>query len=110
MKIKEVIAILDELAPLSYTEEFDNTGLLVGDYETKVSGILVALDTLESVVDEAIAEGCNLIVGFHPIIFSGLKNLTGKNYVERVVIKAIKNNIAILFVINFYYIGEINYS
>ena len=78
MKIKEVIAILNELAPLSYTEEFDNTGLLVGDYETKVSGILVALDTLESVVDEAIAEGCNLIVGFHPIIFSGLKNLTGK--------------------------------
>lgn len=95
MKIKEVIAILDELAPLSYSEEFDNTGLLVGDYETNVSGILVTLDTLESVVDEAIAKGCNLIVSFHPIIFSGLKKLTGKNYVERVVIKAIKNNIAI---------------
>ena len=95
MKIKEVIATLDELAPLSYSEEFDNTGLLVGDYETKVSGILVTLYTLESVVDEAIAKGCNLIVSFHPIIFSGLKKLTGKNYVERVVIKAIKNNIAI---------------
>ena len=95
MKIKEVIAILDELAPLSYAEEFDNTGLIVGDYETDISGILVTLDSLENVVDEAITKGCNLIVSFHPIIFSGLKKLTGQNYVEKVVIKAIKNNVAI---------------
>ncbi len=95
MKIKEVISILEELAPLSYSEEFDNTGLLVGNKNTTVSGILVTLDTLESVVDEAISNNCNLIVSFHPIIFSGLKKLTGRNYVERVVIKAIKNNIAI---------------
>ena len=95
MKINEVISLLEELSPLSYSEDFDNTGLLLGDLNTEVSGILVTLDTLESVVDEAINNDCNLIVSFHPIIFSGLKKLTGKNYVERVVIKAIKNNIAI---------------
>ncbi len=95
MKIKEVIHLLEDLAPLTYSEDFDNTGLLVGNYKTEVSGILVTLDTLEDVVDEAIATNCNLIVSFHPIIFSGLKKLTGKNYVERVVIKAIQNNIAI---------------
>jgi dinuclear metal center YbgI/SA1388 family protein len=95
MKINEVISILEELSPLSYSEDFDNTGLLVGDYNTEVKGILVTLDTLESIVDEAVKNGCNLIVSFHPIIFSGLKKLTGKNYIERVVMKAIKNNIAI---------------
>ncbi len=95
MKIKEVIILLEELAPISYTEDFDNTGLLVGDKNNTVSGVLVTLDTLESVVDEAITNNCNLIISFHPIIFSGLKKLTGRNYVERTVIKAIKNNIAI---------------
>ncbi len=95
MKVKEVIALLEELAPLSYSEGFDNTGLLVGDAKASVSGILVTLDTLENVVDEAIKKNCNLIVSFHPIIFSGLKKITGKTYVERVVQKAIKHDIAI---------------
>ncbi len=95
MKVKEVIALLEELAPLSYSEDFDNTGLLIGDAEASVSGILVTLDTLENVVDEAIEKSCNLIVSFHPIIFSGLKKITGKTYVERVVQKAIKHDIAI---------------
>ncbi|WP_026450586.1 Nif3-like dinuclear metal center hexameric protein [Aequorivita capsosiphonis] len=95
MKVKDVIALLEELSPLSYSEGFDNTGLLVGDENTKVSGILVTLDTLEQVVDEAIENNCNLIVSFHPIIFSGLKKITGKTYVERVVQKAIKHDIAI---------------
>lgn len=95
MKVKEVISLLEKLAPLSYSEGFDNTGLLVGDATAKVSGILVTLDTLENVVDEAIENNCNLIVSFHPIIFSGLKKFTGKTYVERVVQKAIKNDIAI---------------
>ncbi len=95
MKIKEVIALLEELSPLSYSEDFDNTGLLVGDENAAVSGILVTLDTLEAVVDEAIEKNCNLIVSFHPIIFSGLKKITGKTYVERVVQKAIKHDIAI---------------
>ncbi len=95
MIVKEIISILEELAPLAYAEDFDNVGLLVGNNEQKVTGILVTLDTLEHVVDEAIANQCNLIVSFHPIIFGGLKKLTGKTYVERVVIKAIQNNIAI---------------
>ena len=96
MKIKEVITLLDEFAPLAYAEDFDNTGLLVGDQEASVTGILVTLDTLESVVDEAIGKKCNLIVSFHPILFKGLKKLTGASYVERVVQKAIKNDIHIL--------------
>ncbi len=95
MKVKEVIQILDDFAPLSYAEGFDNTGLLVGDTNASVSGILVTLDTLEEVVDEAIENNCNLIVSFHPIVFSGLKKITGKTYVERVVQKAIKNDINI---------------
>jgi dinuclear metal center YbgI/SA1388 family protein len=95
MKVKEVISLLEELAPLSYAEGFDNTGLLVGDANATISGVLVTLDTLENVVDEAIEKNCNLIVSFHPIIFSGLKKITGKTYVERVVQKAIKNDIAI---------------
>lgn len=95
MKVKEVIAMLEELAPLAYSEDFDNTGLLVGDANANVSAILVTLDTLESVVDEAIEKNCNLIVSFHPIIFSGLKKITGKTYVERVVQKAIKHDIAL---------------
>ncbi len=95
MIVQEVIDHLHDLAPLAYAEDFDNVGLLVGDKNKSVSGILVTLDTLEAVVDEAIENNCNLIVSFHPIIFSGLKKLTGKTYVERVVIKAIKHNIAI---------------
>ncbi len=95
MIVKEVTTVLEELAPLAYAEEFDNVGLLVGSYTQEVSGILVTLDTLENVVDEAIANNCNLIVSFHPIIFSGLKRIIGSSYVERVVIKAIQNNIAI---------------
>jgi len=95
MTVKEVTNYIEELAPLSDAEDFDNVGLLVGDYNTEVTGVLVTLDTLEEVLDEAIENKCNLIVSFHPIIFSGLKKLNGNNYVERVVIKAIQNNIAI---------------
>lgn len=95
MLIKDVINSLEELAPLQYSEGFDNTGLLVGNSENEVSGILVTLDTLDTVVEEAIENNCNLIVSFHPIIFSGLKKLTNQTYVERSVIKAIKNDIAI---------------
>jgi len=95
MTIRNVTNYLEELAPLNYAEDFDNVGLLVGDYSEKVTGVLVTLDTLEEIVDEAIAKKCNLIVSFHPIIFSGLKKLNGKNYVEKTVLKAIKNNIAI---------------
>ena len=96
MTVQDVINQLQELAPLNYAEDFDNVGLLVGDKNQNVSGILVTLDTLETVVDEAIENNCNLIVSFHPIIFKGLKKITGKTYVERVVIKAINHNVAII--------------
>ena len=95
MKIKEILTILEEMAPLAYAEDFDNVGLLVGNQNDEATGILVCHDALESVIDEAIAKKCNLVVCFHPILFSGLKKITGKNYVERAVLKAIKNDIAI---------------
>ncbi|MDU8885294.1 Nif3-like dinuclear metal center hexameric protein [Yeosuana sp. MJ-SS3] len=95
MIVQDIINHLEELAPLAYAEDFDNVGLLVGNKESKITGILVTLDTTEAVVDEAIETNCNLIVSFHPIIFKGLKTITGKSYVERTVIKAIKNDVAI---------------
>ena len=94
-KIKEIISVLEEMAPLAYAEDFDNVGLLVGDQDVEATGVLVCHDALENIIDEAIAKNCNLVVCFHPILFSGLKKITGKNYVERAVIKAIKNDIAI---------------
>lgn len=95
MKIKEILSALEEMAPLAYAEDFDNVGLLVGDQESEATGVLVCHDALENIIDEAIAKKCNLVVCFHPILFSGLKKITGKNYVERAVIKAIKNDVAI---------------
>ncbi|WP_417365424.1 Nif3-like dinuclear metal center hexameric protein [Flavobacterium beibuense] len=95
MKIKDILAVLEQMAPLAYAEDFDNVGLLTGNSNNEVTGVLVCHDALENVVDEAIAKNCNLIVCFHPILFSGLKKITGKNYVERSLIKAIKNDIAI---------------
>jgi dinuclear metal center YbgI/SA1388 family protein len=95
MIVQDVINHLEELSPLAYAEDFDNVGLLVGNKNNTVNGVLVTLDTLEAVVDEAIEKKCNLIVSFHPIIFKGLKKLTGNSYVERVVMKAIKHDISI---------------
>ncbi|MFN8310547.1 MAG: Nif3-like dinuclear metal center hexameric protein [Chitinophagales bacterium] len=95
MKIKEIAAFLESIAPLSFQESYDNCGLLVGNEENQVRKALITLDCTEAVVEEAIRENCDLIIAHHPIIFSGLKKLNGKNYVERTVISAIKNNIAI---------------
>ncbi len=95
MKLSEIAAVLEEMSPLAYAEDYDNVGLLVGNPQADIQGILVCHDALESVIDEAIAKDCNMIVCFHPILFSGIKKITGKNYVERSVIKAIKNDIAI---------------
>jgi dinuclear metal center YbgI/SA1388 family protein len=94
-KIKDIASELEKWAPLAYQEDYDNAGLLVGDAANEVSGVLLTLDITEEVIDEAIEKGCNLIVAHHPIIFKGLKKLTGRNYVERVVIKAIKNDVAL---------------
>ncbi len=95
MKISRIIQHLETLAPLAYQESYDNAGLIVGDANAELSNILCTLDCTEDVVNEAINKGCNLIVAHHPIVFSGLKKLIGKNYVQKTVISAIKNDIAI---------------
>ncbi len=93
--ISQITSYLESIAPLHFQESYDNSGLLVGNPNTEITGILVSLDTLESVVEEAKEKNCNLIVAHHPIIFKGLKSLTGKNYIERTIIKAIKEGIGI---------------
>jgi dinuclear metal center YbgI/SA1388 family protein len=95
MKTKELLDWLEKLAPLSYQESYDNSGLLVGDPSQELTGALICLDSTEAVIEEAIRRKCNLVIAHHPIIFSGLKKLNGKNYIERTVIKAIQNNISI---------------
>ena len=95
MKIKEITNYLESVAPLHYQESYDNAGLLVGDANREIDAALITLDCTEEVVEEAIENNCNLIIAHHPIIFSGLKKITGQNYVERTIIKAIKNDIAI---------------
>ena len=95
MKISEVINKLEEFAPLSLQESYDNAGLLVGNGDAGVSKILISLDVTEEVIEEAIKKGCNLIVSHHPVIFKGLKRITGGSYVERIVAAAIKNDIAL---------------
>ncbi len=94
-QIRHLAAHIEALAPLAYQESYDNVGLLVGDPDATVNGVLVTLDITEAIVDEAIDKGCNVIVAHHPIVFKGLKKLTGKTYVERTVIKAIKQNVAL---------------
>ncbi|MFM6975833.1 MAG: Nif3-like dinuclear metal center hexameric protein, partial [Sphingobacteriaceae bacterium] len=95
MKLKEITRFLEEIAPLAYQEDYDNSGLLVGDPNADITAALISLDCTETVLDEAIRKGCNLIVSHHPIVFKGLKKFNGKNYVERVVMKAIKHDIAL---------------
>lgn len=95
MKLAEITDYLETLAPLNYQEDYDNAGLIVGHPNDEVHAALVSLDCTEQIVDEAIARNCNLIIAHHPIVFKGLKKLNGKNYVERTVLKAIKNNIAL---------------
>ena len=95
MKIQDITRCLENFAPLSLQESYDNCGLILGNHQQEVTKALLCLDSTEAVVDEAIATGCNLIIAHHPIVFSGLKKLNGKNYIERTVIKAIKNDIAI---------------
>lgn len=95
MKIKEFIQSLETIAPAELQEDYDNSGLLTGNPDWECTGVICTLDTLEPVVEEAIEKRANLIVSHHPILFKGLKNLTGKNYVERTLIKAIKNDIAL---------------
>jgi dinuclear metal center YbgI/SA1388 family protein len=95
MQIKDLTQYLEKLAPTAYQESYDNAGLIVGNPNDEIRGVLVTLDSTEEVIEEAIQKGCNLVIAHHPIVFKGLKRLTGKNYVERTIIKAIKNDVAI---------------
>ena len=95
VKIKDIANALEMFAPLPLQEGFDNSGLQIGLTEAEVTGVLLCLDVTEEVIDEAVASGCNLIVSHHPLIFSPMKRITGANYVERCVLKALANGIAI---------------
>jgi len=95
MTIAAIIAHLESLAPVALQESYDNAGLITGSMETLCTGALVCLDATEEVIQEAISKKCNLVIAHHPVVFRGLKKINGKNYVERVVIAAIKNDIAV---------------
>ncbi|PSL33056.1 Nif3-like dinuclear metal center hexameric protein [Chitinophaga ginsengisoli] len=95
MKIRDITNAIAAFAPLQYQESYDNAGLLFGNPDWEATGVLLTLDATEAVIDEAIARKCNLVVAHHPIVFGGLKKINGNNYVERVAIKAIKNDIAV---------------
>jgi len=95
MILKNIITEIEKFAALAYQESYDNCGLLTGHKEQEVTGAILCLDCTEAIVEEAIQKKCNLIIAHHPIIFGGLKKLNGNNYVERTIIKAIQNNIAI---------------
>ncbi|MBR6493977.1 MAG: Nif3-like dinuclear metal center hexameric protein, partial [Prevotella sp.] len=96
IKIRQVMDALERFAPLPLQESYDNAGLQVGLTEAEISGVLLCLDVTEAVVDEAVGKGCNLIVAHHPLIFRKLAHIGGENYVERAVMKAIKNDVAIV--------------
>ena len=93
--LSELTRFLEQLAPPAYQESYDNARLIVGDPQMNVTGVLCALDCVEAVLDEARRKDCNVVVAHHPIVFRGLKSLTGRDYVERTVLKAIRENIAI---------------
>lgn len=96
VKILEVVNALERFAPLSLQADFDNAGVQLGLTEREVSGALLCLDVTEAVVEEAIRLGCNLIVSHHPLIFRKLRRITGEDYVQRVVMEAIRHDIAIV--------------
>ena len=96
MRIKQVLSALERFAPLPLQESWDNAGLQLGLTEAEVSGALLCLDVNEAIIDEAISKGCNLIVSHHPLLFRGLKQISGQDYVQRCVIKAIKHDIVIV--------------
>lgn len=95
MKIKEILQTIEHLAPLPLQESFDNCGVQIGDVSHEVKAVLLCIDVTEDVMDEAIRLGCNLVISHHPLAFRSFKSLTGKNYVERCMIKACKHDIVV---------------
>ncbi len=98
MKLKDILALFEEAAPFSFQESYDNSGLQTGEPEMEINGALITLDVTEAVIDEALRYGLNLVISHHPVIFGGLSRLTGRNATERILIKAIKSELAILSV------------
>ncbi|MCJ7448541.1 MAG: Nif3-like dinuclear metal center hexameric protein [Bacteroidales bacterium] len=95
MKLKELCSFLDSAIPLSFQEGYDNSGLQIGLPEKEISSALITLDVTEAVLDEAGYNGCDIIVSHHPVIFNGIKRITGVSFSERILLKAIKQEIAI---------------
>lgn len=95
MRIKDIIQIIEQLAPIPLQEDYDNSGVQVGDVSREAEGALLCIDVTENVVEEAISLGCNLIIAHHPLVFRAVKKITGQNYIERCLIKAIKNDIVV---------------
>jgi dinuclear metal center YbgI/SA1388 family protein len=95
MKIKDLCKVIEDFAPLSLQESYDNSGLLIGEPESEIQKAIITLDVTEDVVDEAIIAGCDILISHHPLIFKGIKKITGKNSVERIIKKCLQNNIAI---------------
>ncbi|MGK7394274.1 MAG: Nif3-like dinuclear metal center hexameric protein [Candidatus Cyclobacteriaceae bacterium M3_2C_046] len=94
-KVKEIIDYLEKIAPRPLQESYDNAGLQCGNREDPVEGIMICLDVTESVIEDAVQRGCNLLIAHHPLIFKGIKELTGRHYVSRTILKAIRHNLAI---------------
>ena len=95
MKIRELTRFLETIAPAQLQEEYDNSGLIIGDADTEITGAIICLDSIEAVIDEAIAHKCNLVIAHHPLIFRGIKKLNSSSYIGRTILKAIQNNINI---------------
>lgn len=95
-KVRELIDVLEAVAPFRYQENYDNAGLIVGDANQEITGVITCLDSTPEVIEEAVKKGCNVVVAHHPIVFSGLKSITGSTYIEKTMIKAIKNDVAII--------------
>src|SRR5690554_2635703 len=95
MNIKTLLSHLESIAPLNWQEGYDNSGLIVGHPSQEIHSAIISLDCTEDVIDEAIKVGANLVISHHPIVFNGMKRFNGNSYIERVVMKAIKNDIAI---------------
>jgi len=93
--VNDICRIMEDFAPLSYQETYDNAGLIIGSSDAVLTGILICLDVTESIIDEAMSLGFNMIISHHPLIFKGIKSITGKSYIENCLVKAIKNDIAI---------------
>lgn len=93
--VQDIAAVIEDFAPKGLQESYDNTGLQVGDPYMKVDAALLCLDVTEDILNEALERHCNMIVSHHPLLFSGLKEISGATAIQRIVVKAIKNNIAI---------------